>query len=63
MSPTRGVTVCLAGASEAYQTVITAWDEDMVRLGDEEEQQLRQEARKAAADKREQKVKDAASAF
>ena len=63
VSPTRGVTVCLAGASEAYQTVITAWDEDMVRLGDEEEQQLRQEARKAAADKREQKVKDAASAF
>ena len=63
VSPTRGVTVCLAGASSTYQTVITAWDDDIVRLGDEEEQQLRQEARKAAADKRDQKVKDAASAF
>ena len=63
VSPTRGVTVCLAGASTMYQTVITAWDDDIVRLGDEEEQQLRQEARKAAADKRDQKVKDAASAF
>ncbi len=63
VSPTRAVTVCLAGASTTYQTVITAWDEDMVRLGDEEEQQLRREARKAAASRREKQIKEASSAF
>ena len=63
VSPTRAVTVCLAGAYTPYQTVITAWDEDMVRLGDEEEQQLRREARKAAASRREKQIKEASSAF
>ena len=43
--------------------MITAWDEDMVRLGDEEEQQLRREARKAAASRREKQIKEASSAF
>ncbi len=63
VAPDRGVTVCLAGASDSYETVITAWDENFVRLADEEEEALRREARKAARSRRDQQVKDAANAF
>jgi len=63
VGPDRTVTVCLAGASQEYQTVISAWDDDVVRLADEEQEELRKEARKAAANRRDQQVKDAASIF
>ena len=63
VAPERCVTVCLAGASETYQTVINAWDENLVRLADEEEEALRREARTAARSRRDQQVKDAANAF
>lgn len=63
VAPDRTVTVCLAGASQDYQTVLTAWDDTLVRLADEEEEALRKEARKAAAARRDQQVKDAASIF
>lgn len=63
VAPERAVTVCLAGASADYQTVITAWDESIVNLADKEEEELRREARKAAKSRREQQVKDAANAF
>ena len=63
VAPGRTVTVCLAGASQDYQTVLTAWDDALVRLADEEEEALRKEARKAAAKRRDQQVQDAASIF
>ena len=63
LAPGRTVTVCLAGASQDYQTVLTAWDDALVRLADEEEEALRKEARKAAAKRRDQQVQDAASIF
>lgn len=63
VAPGRMVTVCLAGASQDYQTVIAAWDDDIVRQADEEADMLRREARKAAAAQREQQIKDAASIF
>ena len=63
VAPGRQVTVCLAGASDDYQTVITAYDEDSGRLASEEFEELREEARKAANQKRNQRVSDAASAF
>lgn len=63
VAPDRTVTVCLAGASQDYQTVISAWDDTLVQLADKEQDELRIEARKAAKDRREQQVKDAADVF
>ena len=63
VAPDRTVTVCLAGASQDYQTVISAWDDTIVQLADKEQDELRIEARKAAKDRREQQVKDAADVF
>ena len=55
--------MCLAGASQDYQTVISAWDDNAVRLADEEQEELRKEARKAAASRRDQQVKEASEIF
>lgn len=63
VAPERTVTVCLAGASQDYQTVISAWDDSLVHLADQEQEALRKEARKAAASRRDQQIKDAASIF
>ena len=63
VAPDRYVTVCLYGSSEDYETVITAWDDSVVRLAADEYEELRKEARKNAAEKRKQKVSDAAAAF
>ena len=63
VAPDRTGTVCLAGASQDYQTVISAWDDTLVQLADKEQDELRIEARKAAKDRREQQVKDAADVF
>ena len=43
--------------------MITAWDNAIVRLAADEYEELRKEARKNAAEKRKQKVSDAADAF
>ena len=63
VAPDRYVTVCLYGSSEDYETVITAWDDAVMRQAAEEHEELRKEARKNAAEKRKQKVRDAADAF
>ena len=63
VAPGRMVTVCLAGATPDYQTIISAWDEGLMRQADEEADTLRREARKAAAARREQQIKDAAAIF
>jgi len=63
VAPDRTVTVCLAGASQDYQTAISAWDDTVVQLADKEEEELRQEARKAARARRDQQVIDAQNAF
>lgn len=63
VAPDRTVTVCLAGASQDYQTVIAAWDDTVVQLADQEQEELRKEARKAAHSRREQQVKDAVRVF
>ena len=59
----RCVMVCLAGASSDYQTVIAAWDDSTLGVAAEEQESLRAEARKAAAEKRNRRVSDAADAF
>ena len=63
VAPDRYVTVCLAGANDTYETVIEAGDENMLRLAADEQEQLREEAIKTAAERRGQKVNAAAEAF
>lgn len=59
----RHVTACLDGASDAYRTVIAAWDDAAVDLAVREREELREEARKTAAEKRSRRVSAAAEAF
>ena len=59
----RHVMICLAGASSDYQTVIAAWDDSTLGVAADEQESLRAEARKAAAEKRIRRVSDAADAF
>lgn len=60
---TRGVRVCLAGATPDYQTVIEAWDEDALRTAADEYEVMRKDARRAAAEERNRRVSDATEAF
>ncbi|MCQ2392179.1 MAG: hypothetical protein MJ240_12220 [Kiritimatiellae bacterium] len=63
VAPDRYVTVCLTGATESYETVVAAWDEGVLRKAGDEYEQLREEARKNAAARRNKKVDAAADAF
>ena len=63
VGPGRYVTACLAGANDTYETVVAAWDENVIRTGAEERNALREEARKAAAANRTKRVDAAADAF
>ena len=59
----RFVTACLAGASRDYETVLVGWDDAMLTEAANETEELREEARKNAREKRNARVKDAADAF
>ena len=63
VAPGRRVTACLAGASDDFEAVITAWDADVTRLADEERGELAEEARKAAEKNRTKRMQDALNAF
>ena len=63
VAPGRRVTVCLAGASDDYEAVISAWDADVTRLADEERAEIAEEARKAAEKNRTKRMQDALDAF
>jgi hypothetical protein len=63
IGPGRGVSVCLADASNDYETVITAWDDDAARLAASELRELRDEAFRKAIEERSKAVKEAAGAF
>ena len=63
VAPGRRVTACLAGATEDYEAVISAWDADVTRLADEERRALDEEARKAAEKNRNKRMQDALNAF
>ena len=63
VAPGRSVTACLAGATEDYEAVISAWDADVTRLADEERRALDEEARKAAEKNRDKRMQDALNAF
>lgn len=59
----RQIRVCLAGANETYETVIAAWDSELIGLAAEETEAIREAARKSAAEKRRSRVEAAADAF
>ena len=63
VAPGRRVTACLAGASDDYEAVISAWDAEVTRLADEERAEIAVEARKAAEKNRKKKMQDALDAF
>ena len=63
VAPDRYVTVCLAGASDDYETVISAWDNSVARLAAEEREAMREEALRNAREKRSRRVEEAQSAF
>ena len=63
VAPGRRVTACLAGATEDYEAVISAWDADVTRLADEERAEIAEEARKAAEKNRTKRMQDALDAF
>ena len=59
----RYITTCLSGATPSYETVIVAWDDALLTVAANETEEIRAEARKAAADRRSVRVNDAADAF
>jgi hypothetical protein len=63
IGPYRHVTACLAGASSTYETVIAAWDDAVGSQAVQEKDEIREEARKTAAEKRAKRVSAAAAAF
>ena len=63
IGPYRHVTACLAGASQGYETVIAAWDDAIGSQAVQEKDEIREEARKSAAERRVKRVTAAADAF
>jgi hypothetical protein len=59
----RYVTACLANATDDYETILAAWDDSLLTTAADEFAALREESRKAAAEKRARRVTDAADAF
>ena len=59
----RYITTVLAGATESYETIIVAWDDELLTVAADETESIRAEARKSAAEKRSLRVSDAADAF
>ena len=63
VAPQRGVSICLSGASDDYETVISAWDDEAARLAKSELREMRDAAYKEAVEKRNQRIKEAESVF
>ena len=59
----RYITTVLAGATQDYETIIVAWDDALLTTAADETEELRTEARKAAAERRSIRVNAAADAF
>jgi hypothetical protein len=63
VAPGRRVTACLAGATDDYEAVISAWDAEVTREADEERREIAEDARKAAEKNRKKRMQDAFDAF
>ena len=55
--------LCLLGSTPDYETVILAADEAMLQQAADEQEEIREAARKNAVEKRARRVSDAAEAF
>jgi hypothetical protein len=55
--------VCLANASQSYETIIAAWDDTIGTQAVREKEEILEEARKTAAERRGKRVTAAADAF
>lgn len=63
VGPYRHVRACLTEASQSYGTILVAWDDAVGSQAVQEREELREAARKTAAEKRGQRVSAAAEAF
>ena len=63
VGPYRHVRACLDDATQSYDTIVVAWDDAIGSQAVQERDELREAARKAAAEKRGQRVNAAADAF
>lgn len=63
IGPYRHVRACLSDASQNYETIVVAWDDAIGSEAVRERDELREEARKTAAEKRGKRVDAAADAF
>jgi hypothetical protein len=63
VAPGRTVAVCLAGYSQDYETVISAWDDAVADEAAREYRQLLEAERKAASERRGKRMKAAQEAF
>ena len=63
IGPYRHVRACLTDASQSYDTIVVAWDDAVGSQAVQEREELREAARKTAAEKRGQRVSAAADAF
>lgn len=63
VGPGKGVSLCLADASDDYETVITAWDDETGRLGVCELREMRDEAFRRSVEERQKAVKAASDVF
>ena len=59
----RHVRLCLANSTPDYETVVMAWDGDLLGVAAEESEAIRQEKLKEAADRRSRLVSEAQDAF
>jgi len=63
IGPYRHVRACLADATQSYGTIVVAWDDAVGSQAVQEKEELRETARKTAAERRGQRVNAAADAF
>lgn len=63
IAPGRGISICLSDASNDYETVITAWDDEAARLAASELREIRDEAFRKAVEERTKAVKEASEVF
>lgn len=63
VGPYRHVRACLSGATQDYETIVVAWDDAVMSEAVQEREELREAARKTAAEKRGKRVDAAADAF
>jgi hypothetical protein len=63
VGPGKGVSLCLTDASDDYETVIAAWDDEAARLGVCELREMRDEAFRKSVEERQKAVKAASDVF